>query len=193
MGKFFKWAGIGCGGLLALAVLVVIIIAVASSGGSDEPEVSVADDASPQNTPSAPEIPDGKTRTSPLPRGYSITHDDFKVTVLGVTYSTEDTAFLTLEENHLWAIVDLRLEAVGSPDRSHGYNTINFRLVGDMGVIYDEWAFVPDGDIGSGEVFGGATVEGSVIREVHEDDTNLVLIFSPTFGGSRYLALESDP
>ena len=39
MGKFFKWTGIGCGGLLALVVLLVIIIAVASSGGSHEPEM----------------------------------------------------------------------------------------------------------------------------------------------------------
>ena len=193
MGKFFKWTGIGCGGLLALLVLLVIIIAVASSGGSDEPEISVAGDASPQSPSSAQEVPNGKTRTSPSPRGYSITHDDFNVTILDVTYSREDEVFATLDENHVWAIVDLRLEATGNPDRSHSYNTINFRLVGDRGVIYDEWAFVPDEDIGSGEVFGGATVEGSVIRQVHQEDTNLVLIFSPPLIGSRYLALESEP
>ncbi len=194
MGKFFKWAGIGCGGLLVLVMLLVIITAVVSSVGNDEPEVSVAGDTSPQAPPSTLDVPDGKTRTSPLPRGYSITHDDFKITILDVIYSTEEGGlFTSLEENHLWAIVGLRLEATGDPNRSHSYNTINFRLVGDMGVIYDEWAFVPDGDIGSGEVFGGAKVEGSVIRQVHEDDTNLVLIFSPAFGGSRYLALESEP
>lgn len=193
MGKFFKWTGIGCGGLLALVVLLVIITAVVSSGGNDEPEVSVAGDTSPQAPSSTPDVPDGKTRTSPLPRGYSITHDDFRVTIADVTYSTEGEIFTSLEENHLWAIVDLRLEAIGDPNASHSYSTINFRLVGDMGVIYDEWAFVPDGDIGSGEIFGGATVEGSIIRQVHEDDTNLVLIFSPPLIGSRYLALESEP
>ena len=129
-----------------------------------------------------------------MPRGYSITHDDFRVTIVDVTYSSsEGGIFTSLEENHVWAIVDLRLEAIGDPNRSYSYNTIHFRLVGDMGVIYDEWAFVPDGDIGSGEVFGGAIVEGSIIRQVHEDDTNLVLIFSPPFGGSRYLALEAAP
>ena len=69
MGNIFKWAGIGCGGLLVLVVLLVIITAVVSSVANDEPEVSVAGDTSPQAPSSTPDVPDGKTRTSTLAQG----------------------------------------------------------------------------------------------------------------------------
>ena len=66
-------------------------------------------------------------------------------------------------------------------------------MVGSRGVIYDDWVSTPRGDLGSGEVFGGGVVEGTVIRQVHKDDTDLVLIYSPTFRGSVYLALGTAP
>ena len=46
--------------------------------------------------------------------------------------------------------------------------------------------------LNSGEFFGGSEVIGSIVREIHKDDRDLVLIFSPSFAGSRYLSLE-DP
>ena len=211
MGRILKWAGIGCGGLLGLLVVVMIIGVAVSVGDSDEPEISVADSASSVGDSDEPEIsdadsasigglstvpkvPDGKERTNPLPRGYSITHNDLKVTVMEVSYSfSEGGLFASLEKGHVWAIVKLRLEAVGNPNKSYRYNTLEFRLVGDKGVIYDDWIAVPENDMGSGEFFGGATLDTDVVRQIHEDDTNLVLIYSPAFKGSRYLALESDP
>lgn len=157
-------------------------------------EVNTEDDSSTEGAEDVSQIPDGRKRTEPLPRGYSITHDDFKVTILDVSYSTSGGGvFSSLEENHVWAIVKLRLESVGDPNKSYRYNTSNFRMVGDMSTIYDDWISTPDDDMGAGEVFGGGVVEGNIIRQVHKDDTNLVLIFSPSFRGSRYLALESSP
>ena len=194
MGKVLKWAGIGCGGFLGLIVLLVIIAAIVSGGSDDEPEVSVADDISTGSSSDGSQTPDGKERTNPLPRGYSITHNNLRITILDVSYSTsEGGLFASLEDNHKWATVKIRLEAVGDPNKTYSYNTINFRLVGDRGVIYDDWVAVAEDALGSGELFGGGTVEGGVVRQVHEDDTNIVLIHSPAFAGSRYLALESDP
>ena len=195
MGKALKWAGIGCGGLLGLLLLIVIIVALVSGGGNDETEVSVAENASEGGTATEVRVPDGKKRTNALPRGYSITHDGFKVTVLDVSYSSsEGEIFSTLKEDNVWAIVKLRLEAVGDPNKTYSYNTLEFRIVGDKGTIYDDW-FTPSTDdaLGSAEVFGGAVVEGNVVQQVHKDDTNLILIFAPAFKGSRYLALESSP
>ncbi len=141
-----------------------------------------------------PVVPDGKSRTAPIPRGQSVTHDDFKLTITDVSYSTAGEGFLAeLEEGHVWAYVSLRIESMGDPDKTYSYNTINFRMVGSRGVIYDDWVSKPRGDLGSGEVFGGGVVEGTVIRQVHKDDTDLVLIYSPTFSGSVYLALGTDP
>lgn len=192
MGKVLKWMGIGCGGLLGLLVIVILIVVLVSGGDSAEPEVSVAENVA---AASSTEAPDGRERTNPLPRGYSITHSNLKVTIIDVSYSSsEGGLFSSLEENHVWAIVELRLEAVGDPNKAYWYRTSEFRLVGDRGIIYDEsWITVPNNDIGSGEFFGGGVVEGNVVRQVHKDDTNLILIYSPALEGSRYLALESNP
>lgn len=215
MRKAFKWIGIGCGGLFGLFVIIVVIAALVSGGGSDESEVSVAGDTSgeaqadetksltpvsneesrTEPLPTSTPVPNGKSRAEPLPRGYSITHDDFKVTVLDISYSSsEGGIFTALKENHVWATVKLRLEAVGDSDKTFSYHTWNFRIVGDMGVIYDDKLIAStDDDLGSGEVFGGAVIEGNVVQQVHKDDANLILIFAPAFKGSRYLALESSP
>ena len=194
MGKVFKWTAIGCGGLLGLIIIVVIVAAIAGGGGGSESEVRVASDGAIGNPSDTVEVPDGKEKTNPLPRGYSVTHNDLRLTILGVSYSTsEQGVFTSLEEDHVWATVELRIEALGDPNDTFTYNTIDFRLVGDRGIIYDDWAFVPDGDMGSGEFFGGSQVETSVIRQIHEDENNMVLIYSPAFLGSRYLALGLDP
>ena len=183
MGKALKWTGIGCGGFLGFLIVIVIIVALASGGESDETEVSVADNSTEGGAATEVRIPDGKERTNALPRGYSITHDDFKITVLDVSYSSsEGGVFATLKQDNVWTIVKLRLEAVGDPNKTYSYNTFDFRIVGDKGTIYDDW-FIPSTDdaLGSAEVFGGAVVEGNVVQQVHKDDANLILIFSPAF------------
>ena len=139
-------------------------------------------------------VPDGTERTNPVPLGYSVTHNNLKITVLEFFYIADDGGlFAILEENHRWSRVNMQIEAVGGPNQTYRYNTKDFRLVGDRGVIYDDWVLAPDGDMGSGELFGGGKLQTGIIRQVHKDDTNMVLIFSPGFAGSRYLALESGP
>ncbi len=126
--------------------------------------------------------------------GHAITYNDLNVTVLDVSYSSEQNgSFAPVEYDHVWAVVKLRLEAVGDPNKAFGYNTIDFRLVGDRKVVYQDWAKVPQIDMGSGEFFGGANLEAAVVRQIHEDDENMVLIYSPAFKESRYFALESAP
>ena len=194
MSKLFKWTAFGCGGLLAIVIIVIVISALAGGRGKAEPEVSGAGDGTTGSSSGATEVPDGKEKTNPLPRGYSIVHNDLRLTILDVSYSTSGQGvFTSLEEDYVWASVKLRIEALGDPNDTFTYNTIDFRLVGVRGIIYDDWAFVPDGDLGSGEFFGGSQVETNVIRQIHKDETNVVLIYSPTFQGSRYLALGLDP
>ena len=185
---------IGCIGLLGLVVAAIVMAVIATGGDRDEPEISAADNESTGNSSDVDEVSDGRERTNPLPRGHSVTHDALKLTVLDVAYSPDENgSYAPLEDNHVWAVVKLRLEAVGDPNKSYGYNTIDFRLVGDKGVIYNDWVEAPKSDMGSGEFFGGANVEANVVRQVHEDEDNIVLIYSPAFQESRFLALESDP
>ena len=197
MGKGLKWTLIGCGGLLGLLAVVVVLIFVflwPTSVSTVESDVIIAVNGPMGSESDVSKVPDGKERTNPLPLGYSVTHNNLKITILEFFYiADEGGLFATLEENHRWSRVNLRIEAVGNSNQTYRYNTKDFRLVGDRGVIYDDWVLAPDGDMGSGELFGGGTLQTGIIRQVHKDDTNMVLIFSPGFAGSRYLALESGP
>lgn len=137
-------------------------------------------------------IPSGKARSEPVPYGYPIVHSGIEITVLDVTRGVDlSDSFSSLDEEHEWVVVKLRLLNPGSPDKTQTYNTIDFRVVGKRGVIYDDWLFAPvtDTSLGSGEFFGGGEVVGDIVQQVHKDDDGLVLIYSPSFQGSRYLSL----
>ena len=184
--------GLECIGLLGLVVAAIVLAVIAT--GNDEAGIDVAGNDASGNSSEVGGVADGKARTNPLPRGSSLTHNELNLTVMDVSYSSEQNgSFAPLEADHVWAIVKLRLEAVGDPNKAYGFNTIDFRLVGDKGVIYHDWVEAPKSDMGSGEFFGGANMEANVVRQVHEEDGNLVLIFSPAFQGQRFLALESAP
>ena len=197
MNKGLKWTIIGCGGLLGLLVVVVVLVFLFTWPISETTVVSVVSEAEvgPMGSESdLSKVPDGTERTNPVPLGYSVTHNNMKITILEFFYIADDGGlFAILEENHRWSRVNMQIEAVGDPNQTYRYNTKDFRLVGDRGVIYDDWVLAPDGDMGSGELFGGGKLQTGIIRQVHEDDTNMVLIYSPGFAGSRYLALESGP
>ena len=197
MSKGLKWAIIGCGGLLGLLIVVVVLIflfLLPYGEPTVESEVIIAEIGPVGSEPDVSKVPDGKERTNPVPLGYSVTNNNLKITILEFFYIADDGGlFAILEENHRWSKVNIQIEAVGGPNQTYRYNTKDFRLVGDRGVIYDDWVLAPDGDMGSGELFGGGKLQTGIIRQVHEDDTNMVLIYSPGFAGSRYLTLESGP
>ena len=197
MSKGLKWTIIGCGGLLGLLVVVVVLMFLYAWPVRETTVVSVVSEAEvgPMGSESdLSKVPDGTERTNPVPLGYSVTHNNLKITVLEFFYIADDGGlFAILEENHRWSRVNMQIEAVGGPNQTYRYNTKDFRLVGDRGVVYDDWVLAPDGDMGSGELFGGGKLQTGIIRQVHKDDTNMVLIYSPGFAGSRYLALESGP
>ena len=197
MSKGLKWTIIGCGGLLGLLVVVVVLMFLYAWPVSETTVVSVVTvaESGPMGSESdLSKVPDGTERTNPVPLGYSVTHNNLKITILEFFYIADDGGlFAILEENHRWSRVNMQIEAVGGPNQTYRYNTKDFRLVGDRGVIYDDWVLAPDGDMGSGELFGGGKLQTGIIRQVHKDDTNMVLIYSPGFAGSRYLALESGP
>ena len=144
-------------------------------------------------SPTPTPIPSGKTRSEPIPYGYSTIHSGIEIAVLDVTRGANlsDSLFASLDEGHEWVIVKLRVANPGSPDKTQRYNTLDFRIVGKKGVVYDDW-FTPDTDtsLGSGEFFGGGEVVGDIVQQVDEDDSELVLIYSPSLRGSRYLSLE---
>ena len=117
-----------------------------------------------------------------------------EVTVLDAKrgYPTEDESSKP-RKGHEWVTATLRVRNVGGkPDESDLYHDVEFPFIGERGFTYDD-IFVPprtERRLGSGRLFGGEEVIGDIVREVHREDDNLMLIYSPTFGRARYLSLE---
>ena len=133
-------------------------------------------------------------RVNPVRRGVPVVHSGMEVTVLGARrgYPKEDE-YRKPREGHEWVTATLRVRNVGGrPDESDLYHDVEFPFVGERGVTYDD-IFVPpqtERRLVSGKLFGDEEVIGDVVREVHKEDNNLMLIYSPTFGRARYLSLE---
>ena len=133
----------------------------------------------------------GESKSEPAPFGLPIIHKEMEVEVTGVVRGWQaDTSFFSTDEGHEWVLVFLRLKNLGSEDKTKSYNRIYFRVTGAKGLIYDK-ILVPETPypIGSGEFFGGAEISGDIVQQVRKDDTDLILIYSPPFQGSRFLSL----
>ena len=180
-------------GVVLLPIGIVVMIAGGDGATSDEPTVSkeVASSERTEGTPDRTDI--GKSPTAPFAYGVPIVHAGIEVTVLEVRRDyPEDAPFFEVKEEHEWIAVTLRLRNVGgSRDEPDHYNELYFRITGKRGVIYDD-IFTPNTDnpLGSGDFFRDGEITGDIVREIHKDDGELVLIYSPTFEGSRYLSLE---
>ncbi len=181
-------------GVVLLPIGIVMAIAGGDDGATTDEATVSSEAASSGGTEGTPDRTDlGKSPTNPLVYGVPIVHRDIEVTVLDVkrNHPTPSTFFEPKEE-HEWVTVTLRVRNVDDDrDKAKSYNDLDFRITGRRGVIYDD-IFTPstDSPLGAGEFFGGGEVTGDVVREVHKDDSELVLIFTKTFHGSRYLSLE---
>lgn len=141
--------------------------------------------------------PIGTSRSNPVPLGQSYRYDDLEVKVLDFERS-EGYLSAQAEAGGSFAIVSLQIRNVGAPEKSQGYNTINFAVVGDRGKVYADWQTdivcdLYEGEaLRSGEVYGGDSVTGTIVRTVDTDDSHLVLRWSTGFRGAKehFLALE---
>ena len=169
--------------LLGIILLPIGAILAISSRGSDPDE-------------SSKDIILGTDRLNPVPLYSSVVHSKIEITVMEVTRGwdagTVGGLFASVpDDNHEWIAVRLRLRSLVAKDETDRYSPTEFRITGSRGIIYDE-IFTPDTDLPlkSGEFFGGGEIIGDVVQQVHKEDGQLVLIYSPIFEGSRYLSLE---
>ncbi len=133
-------------------------------------------------------------RVNPVRRGVPVVHSGMEVTVLDARrgYPKEDESRKP-REGHEWVTATLRVRNVGGgPVESDIYHDVEFPFIGERKVTYDDIFQPPRTErrLDSGKLFGDEEVIGDVVREVHKEDDNLMLIYAPTFGRARYLSLE---
>ncbi|RDI40047.1 DUF4352 domain-containing protein [Falsibacillus pallidus] len=177
MKKFFKF---GCLGIIALIVLG-IIIAVATSGGDDSSNAPAKVDGS---TGSAKKE---KAQTT-FKLGDTIQLGDHKVTVTKLEKSAGGE-FETPKGGNEFVIVHLTIENGGKDQIS--YNPYDFQLKNSQGNIVDPGFITIDQDtaLESGELAAGGKVQGTISFEAPQNDSDLDLIFTPSFWSDKKITI----
>jgi len=158
-------------GIVAECSLVLFILSACLSGPG-----------TPVETPQE-EAEMGTSRSNPVPLGQSYRYDDLEVKVLSFE-RRQVIGLAQAEAGGSFAIVSLQIRNVGAPEKSQGYTTIDFAVVGDKGEVYDDWQTdivynLYEGEsLGNGELYGGDSVTGTIVRTVDMDDSHQVLRWS---------------
>lgn len=153
----------------------------------------------PTNTPkhfSTP-LPPGMAYENPAPVGKPVaTDNDFEITVLGVKHD----AWQEIEQANMfnqparegseYVLVRAQVKNLGPQDETHQVSSYEFRLTGSHGVVRSSASVVINSEL-DGEMFGGGVLEGQLVYEIPQDETNLTLIYDPGIAVSpRWLAVE---
>lgn len=152
-----------------------------------------------RNTPPSPTlVSPGLTYHNPAPLGGAVVADnDIEITVLNVmrgAWSEVQQANRgdLLRKGYQYVLIQAQAKNLGPADKIKEIGTSDFHVTGSRGVIYG-YGFHRScaGKPFRGEFFGGGTIEGELVFEVPEDETNLILIYDPGVEStSRWLALE---
>ncbi len=187
--KFARKKGLRIWGIVAECSLALFILSACLSGPG-----------TPAETPQK-EAEIGTSRSNPVPLGQSYRYDDLEVKVLDFERRQvigEGSLSAQAEVGGSFVIVSLQIRNVGALEKSQSYNTINFAVVGDKGKVYDDWQsdivydLYKGESLHSGELYGGDSITGTIVRTVDMDDSYLVLRWSTGFRGAKehFLALE---
>jgi hypothetical protein len=137
----------------------------------------------------------GESRLNPVPFGSSLAYGDEKVTVLGSQRLSQiGTGWLPdiAKEGYIYLVVQLKVDFLGDPSKSHHLYKSDFDVVGSSGYVYEyEWLLLNETDspLKEGEFYGGATTSGDLIYETKQNETNLVLVWHCSFSTDRFLEI----
>ena len=175
------------GGVGIVVAIIGIVIGVTE-------EVQKPDNISPVTPKSIPgttqETEIGESRLNPVPTGKSLTYGDERIAVIS-SRRAANIGWSSPDVGKTYLIVNVEIDFFGDPsEKRHYLSSINFRVVGSGGQIYDA-LFYPETDtpLVSGEFYGGATTSGDLVYEVDEKETGLVLIWNCGLGVDRYLEI----
>lgn len=152
----------------------------------------------PEPTPTPTLPPTGQTRDNPAPLGVAVDiGGDRVLTVVHVTRPANEIVASANQFNpqpetgQEYIQVELQVTCNKPTNDTCSFLTYEIKAVGADGNVKDPALIAGvEGELESGEFFGGAVKSGKVFYLIAEGDSNVVLFYEPFFGDPIYLAIQ---
>lgn len=191
---------------LLVYLLVVLGLLLFACMPSSAPTVKAPDEVPAGATEETPVLggtveptlpPVGTSRSNPAMMGSEVSVDDMTFTVLETVRPADDLVAAgnmfnaAPEEGNEYVLVRLRIRCDKGADNTCLTGSFEFSVVDSGGIAHDPNIFIDgvSGMLEFGEMFGGSTMEGSIVFEVPQGDAGLVLIYEPLFGSKTFLSI----
>lgn len=188
--------------ILAGAVLFIVACICGStpttSPEQTSPTARPGETAAPTFTPKP--APLGATRDQPYPVDTVVdVGGDTQISIISVTRPADEIVVAgnmfnnTPEPNLEYVIVKLHVQCNKPTNEKCDFSTYELKTVGANGRVQDQVfvAGVPEELEAFSEMFGGASIEGSLVFLATKDDSKVVLFYEPLiFGDPVYIALQ---
>lgn len=171
----------GHGKIIAIVVVVVLLIAIFGSSSNDD---------SPKSTGSSN---NNNTKDSISEKifsvGESIEYKSARLIVNSINFKT-DYEYHSPDSGNEFIEVNVTLENIGDSELS--YNTYDFSMVTSQGnkVDIDTETYTIDGGLSSGELIKNGKVTGTLVFEVPQNDSNLILYYSSSLWSEKYVKID---
>lgn len=170
---------------------------VAETEPTEAPQQAIEEEPTETPKPSPTPPSPGVAYENPAPVGQSVvTDNDFEITVLEVRRDAwQEIEQVNMfnepaREGYEYVLVQVKVKNLGSEDETQKVASHEFRLTGSYGVVRSTASVVIDNELG-GEMFGSGVLEGQLVYETPQDETNPILIYDPGVGASpSWLAVE---
>jgi len=186
-----------------IAIAILILAALACSESTPQVKPPSDDSTAAPAAVEATETPSiGSSRNNPAPPGSEVTIDNMTFVVLD---STRPVDALVAEGNMFnpepeagneYVMITISVTCEKAEDETCTIGPMwDMALVGSAGVTHDvEWAIAGvDGQLEQTEFYGGATASGSLIFEVGQGETDLVLRYQSLLGTSKAFLAVPEP
>jgi hypothetical protein len=144
----------------------------------------------------------GIRRSEPAPLGEMTITEEWVVAVLEVIRGDEAWEMTQAanrfndppEEGFEYVAIRLHAQFISSQDKSEEIGRSSFKITGSAGELYSLPSVVGPSPRLNAQLYPGGEIEGWIVMQVLEDETDLLLVFEPLFDFSnrnrRFLSLE---
>ena len=163
-----------------IIIIIIILLSLFSGGESDEPKSN-------GNVDNKVETDNINEKVFSL--GEEVEYKNMKLIVNSVNF-VANYQYNTPDEGNEFVEVNVTIENNSNSEKN--YNVYDFSMVTSQGnkIDADSETYGIDGGLSSGDLIAGGKVTGTIVYEVPQNDSSLILYYSPNGWSEKYVKVD---